>query len=83
MSAVISDATKERLEVFARTHGIKKSHLIEMAILHHLAALEQLPADVVIPPVIELSRAEGRELLLRIRRPAAPTPALKALFDAD
>lgn len=83
VSAVIADTTRERLERFAKQHGIKKSHLIETAILHHLAALEELPADVVVPPALVLSREEGADLIRRIEQPAPPTPALKALFDAD
>jgi hypothetical protein len=83
VSAVIADTTRERLERFAKQHGVKKSHLIETAILHHLAALEELPADVVVPPALVLSREAGADLIHRIERPEPPTPALKALFDAD
>jgi len=83
VSAVIADTTRERLERFAREHGVKKSHLIETALLHHLAALEELPADVVIPPVIVISRAGGEDVERRITDPLPPTPALRALFDAD
>ena len=83
VSAVIADTTRERLERFAKQHGVKKSHLIETAILHHLAALEELPADVVVPPALVLSREAGADLIRRIEQPEPPTPALKALFDAD
>jgi len=83
VSAVIADTTRERLERFAKQHGVKKSHLIETAILHHLAALEQLPADVIVPPALVVSREAGVDLIRRIERPEPPTPALKALFDAD
>jgi hypothetical protein len=83
VSAVIADTTRERLERFAREHGVKKSHLIETALLHHLAALEELPADVLIPPVIVISRAVAKDVQHRISDPLPPTPALRALFDAD
>ena len=82
VSAVIADTTRERLERFAKQHGVKKYHLIETAVLHHLAAPEELPADVVVPPALVLCREEGADLIRRIERPAPPTPALKALFDA-
>lgn len=82
VSAVIADTTPERLERFARERGVKKSHLIETALLHHLAALEELPADVVIPPVIVISRAGGEDIERRIADPQPPTPAVRALFDA-
>lgn len=83
ISAVITDATRERLERFAKKHGLKKSHLIETAILHHLAALEELPTDVFVPPVITLARNAGRDVRDRIEHPEPPTKAMKALFDAD
>ena len=41
-------------------HGIKKSHLIETAVLHHLNALDSIPSDLIIPPTIEVSRATER-----------------------
>ncbi len=36
ISASISVETKQRMEQYVRTHGVKKSHLIETALLHHL-----------------------------------------------
>ena len=81
ISANIAVETKERMEQYARTHGVKKSHLIETALLHRLRALDELPADVLIPPVLELSRESGERLLQRLENPPAPTPAMKALFD--
>lgn len=83
VSAVVADTTRERLERFARQHGVKKSHLIETAILHHLAALEELPVDVVVPPVIMVSRERGAEVVRRIEQAEPPTAAMKALFDGD
>jgi hypothetical protein len=83
VSAVIADTTRERLERFARLHGIKKSHVIETAILHHLAALEELPADVFVPPELVVSRTAGADIMRRIERPEPPTPAMKSLFNAD
>ena len=81
ISASISVETKQRMEQYARAHGVKKSHLIEMALLHHLSALDEIPADILIPPVLQLSRESGERLSERIDKPAAPTAAMKALFD--
>lgn len=81
ISANISMETKKRMEQYARAHGVKKSHLIETALLHHLSALDQVPADILIPPVLELSRESGEEVLERIENPPVPTAAMKALFD--
>jgi hypothetical protein len=81
ISAVVSAETKERLERYAQTFGVKKSHCIETALLHHLNALEQLPSDVVIPPIMVVARQSGSQLLERIANPRPPTAAMKALVD--
>jgi len=81
VSAMISQETKERLERFAKAHGLKKGYLIETALLHHISALESLPADVVIPPRLVVSRRTGEALLERIGKPGKPTAAMKDLFD--
>jgi len=81
ISANISAETKERMERFARTHGVKKSHLIETALLHHLRALDEVPTDILIPPILELSRESGERILRLLENPPAPTPAMKALWD--
>ncbi len=38
ISAMISSETKDRLERYARAHGLKKGFLIESALLHHISA---------------------------------------------
>ncbi len=81
ISASISTETKQRMEAYTKAFGVKKSHLIEAAILHHLEALEELPADIVIPPILTLSRSAGERLLERIENPSPPTTAMKTLFD--
>lgn len=81
ISANISLETRERMEQYVRVHGIKKSHLIETALLHHLRALDEIPADLVIPPILELSRKSGERVLERLENAPAPTAAMKALFD--
>jgi len=81
VSAMISPATKERLERYARARGLKKGFLIEAALLHHLAALEHLPADVIVPPRLVVSRASGEALLERLAGAGEPTPAMAELFD--
>lgn len=79
--ASISAETRELLERHVAAHGVKKSHVIEMALLHHLSALDAVPADVVIPPVIHVSRETGKTILDRIQTPAPPTAAIRELFD--
>lgn len=80
ISAFISDTTKALLESYVEVHGVKKGRLVEEALLHHLRALQELPADLIIPPRIVVSRAVGEEILRRVEHPRQPTPAMQALF---
>ena len=81
ISAFISAETKARLEAYVRAHGIKRSYLVEKALQHHLAALEEIPHDLLIPPVVLLSAAAGAKVARMLERPSPPTEAMKALFD--
>ena len=38
---------RDLLDRYVRTTGVKKGHLLEEALLHHLRALDALPADVM------------------------------------
>ncbi|MBI5482384.1 MAG: hypothetical protein HY906_26245 [Deltaproteobacteria bacterium] len=79
ISAPITDATRERLEKYVRQTGVKKGHLVEQALLHHLQALEELPAELIIHPRIVVSRRTG-EALLKQAEAAEPTAALRDLM---
>ena len=80
ISAFVSIATRDLLEKHARATGEKKAHVVEMALLHHLQALQQLPADVIIPPRLVLSKDEGRKLLRRLARPRRPNRRMRELM---
>ena len=83
ISAQISQTTRVLMEKYARRTGVKKGHLIEQALLHHLQALDELPAEVIVHPRIVVSRKTG-EALLREAEFAEPTPALRKLLrDGD
>ncbi len=59
---------------------MKKAHLLEEALLHHLQALRELPSDLVIPPRLVVSRDDGEAILERVERPRKPTKAMRELF---
>jgi hypothetical protein len=83
ISALISEATRELMEKHVRETGVKKGHLVEQALLHHLQALDELPAEFIIHPRIVVSRKTGEEML-RQAQSAEPTPALRKLMrDGD
>jgi hypothetical protein len=76
ISARISETTREWLEKHVRRTGVKKDHLVEQALLHHLQALDDLPPEYLIQPRIIVSRKAGEKML----RQAEPAPALRDLM---
>ena len=80
ISAYISESTKQQVERYADAHGVKKGHLVEEALLHHLQALRELPADIVIPPRLTVTAASFRLVKGLVKKPRKPTKALRDLL---
>jgi hypothetical protein len=83
ISAIVSTHTKELVEKYSRASGVKKGHLVEMALLHHLRALHELPSDVIVPPRIVVQREFATELAALMEHPPKPTKAMKELMRGD
>jgi hypothetical protein len=79
ISAVVSSTTRDLLERHVRSTGVKKGHVVEQALRHHLQALQELPADVVVHPKLVVTRTSGDAILKRIEKGKA-TPALRELL---
>ncbi|HLE57828.1 MAG TPA: hypothetical protein VJB15_12150 [Rhodothermia bacterium] len=79
ISALVSRTTRALLERHVRATGVKKGHLVEQALRHHLQALQELPADIVVHPTLVVSRRSGQTILREIRRGQA-VPALRSLL---
>ena len=79
ISAVVSRTTSDLLDRHVRATGVKKGHLVEQALRHHLRALQELPADVVVHPTLVVTKKSGETMLKHIRH-GRPTPALRALL---
>lgn len=80
ISAYISESTKEQVEQYADVHGVKKGRLVEEALLHHLQALRELPADLIIPPRIELTPESFAKVVELVEKPRKPRKALRDLM---
>ena len=80
ISTYISEATKQQIEQYAEAHGVKKGRLVEDALLHHLQALRELPADIVIPPRLVVTAASFQRLAQLVKKPRRPTKALRDLM---
>jgi hypothetical protein len=79
ISALVSRTTSDLLERHVRATGVKKGHLLEQALRHHLLALQELPADVVVHPKLVVTKKSGKAILKHIQR-GKPTPALRDLL---
>ncbi len=79
ISALVSRATSDLLERHVRATGVKKGHLVEQALRHHLQALQELPADVVVHPKLLVTRKSGQAILTQIKT-GKPTAALRGLL---
>jgi hypothetical protein len=79
ISAVVSRTTSELLDEHVRATGVKKGHLVEQALRHHLRALQELPADVVVHPKLVVTRRSGQAILKQIEK-GKPSRALRSLL---
>ena len=83
ISAPVSKETKALLDRQAKATGVKKGHLIESALRYHLRALQELPAEALVPARIVLTSSSFARVLERLRSPGAPTKALRDLMRGD
>ena len=78
ISAIVSRSTRDLLERHVRATGVKKGRLVEQVLRHHLQALQELPADVIVPSTLVVTKASGSAILAKVSRGTA-TPALRRL----
>jgi hypothetical protein len=83
ISAPISEETKDLLEQHVKATGVKKGYLIESALRYHLRALHELPADVLVPPRVVLTRSSFEQVVKRLRSPGKSTKELRDLMSGD
>lgn len=80
LSAVVSPSVKQILDRHVRATGVKKAHLIQEALLHHLAALDALPGDLVIPVRIAVSAKSAAAIAERSGGTPKPGKKLRKLL---
>jgi hypothetical protein len=79
ISAQISETTRELMEKHVRRTGVKKGHLVEQALLHHIQALDEIPVEYIMHPRVVVSRETFEEMMGKAENPN-PTPALRELM---
>jgi len=80
VSAYISNETKTILENFSARTGQKKGFILEQALLHYINAQQELPADIIIPPSITVSKEVFDSVIMAEKE---PTEALRDLLDGN
>jgi uncharacterized protein (DUF1778 family) len=80
ISASVSAATKERLDEFSESHGLKKNYVVEQALLFFMDARRDLPDEALLPTRLVLADDAFRRMVAQLERPAPPTDALRELM---
>lgn len=80
ISATVSTATKDKLDRFTESHGLKKNFVVEQALLYFMEARRELPDEALIPARLVLGDKAFDRVVARLESPAAPTKALRELM---
>jgi len=80
ISATISEATKERLDRFAESRGLKKNFVVEQALLYFMEARSELPDEALVPARLLLEDKAFDRIVKLVTSPQAPTEALRELM---
>jgi uncharacterized protein (DUF1778 family) len=80
ISATVSEATKEKLDRFTESHGMKKNFVVEQALLYFMEARRELPDEALIPTRLVLDNQAFDRVAALLESPPAPTQALRELM---
>lgn len=83
ISATISAATKQELDRFSESHGLKKNFVVEQALLFFMKARQELPDEAFVPARIVVDDEEFDRIVAMIENPPRPTEALRELMRGD
>jgi len=82
ISATISETTKDKLDRFTESHGLKKNFVVEQALLFFMKARRELPDEALVPARIVLENEEFDRIVRLLNEPASPTGELRELLGA-
>ena len=80
ISATVSVATKEKLDRFTESHGLKKNFVVEQALLYFMEARRELPDEALIPARLVLEDEAFDRVVGVLESPPSPTESLRALM---
>jgi uncharacterized protein (DUF1778 family) len=80
ISATISEATKEKLDRFTESHGLKKNFVVEQALLYFMEVRRELPDEALVPARFVVEDKAFDRIAKLVTNPPAPTQALRELM---
>lgn len=80
ISVSVSETTREKLDRFTESRGLKKNFVVEQALLYFMESRRDLPDEAFIPSRIVLGDPEFDRLTKLLDRPPKPTRALVELM---
>ena len=80
ISATVSASTREKLDRFTESRGLKKNFVIEQALLYFMEARRELPDEALIPTRIVLDDDSFDRVAQLIENPRPPTDTLRKLM---
>jgi len=80
ISATVSASTREKLDRFTESRGLKKNFVIEQALLYFMEARRDLPDEALIPTRIVLDDDSFDRVAQLIENPRPPSDALRKLM---
>jgi hypothetical protein len=80
ISATVSVATKEKLDRFTESHGLKKNFVVEQALLYFMEARRELPDEALVPARMVVEDKVFDRIVDLIESPRQPTKALRELL---
>jgi len=83
ISATISAATKERLDRFTESHGLKKNFVVEQALLYFMEARRELPDEALVPARLVVEEKAFDRISELVTSPPAPTQDLRDLMRGE
>jgi uncharacterized protein (DUF1778 family) len=80
ISVTVSAATKEKLDRFTESHGLKKNFVVEQALLYFMEARRELPDEALIPTRLVLDDTAFEGIVALLESSAEPNQALRELM---
>jgi len=80
ISATISEATKQKLDRFTESHGLKKNFVVEQALLYFMEARRELPDEALVPARLVVEDEVFDRIVEQVTSPPAATQGLRELM---